>query len=406
MVSQVVKLWAAVLLLASLHKCDNAVVSENPSPAKSSCLSEVGAILDAPPIQCKPLVACNREKVLKSYYQLYENCRINASMRLSEREHFLFRINYWQGDHQFLYGLIEKAHESHQHVLDAEYLSHRGPKMIPELNLKLLIYSIEAGRIEDALLLYLTMKNPWTPQQLVKVIVEHPNSVSEVAVLHLLEFARGLPLKSTRADLYKALVPVLGRHELYTSYVLLLYAGDAAAVFTSPKEKADYITNAVFMLFHNLRKELRNLQFDFNVWLANKYPRYYTLYLDDIYTFPHELWDKIEKRRLFEIASMFNAKGHRFQVIEKFLKYVKIYDNRNVYKRNEILPTLALEVDKLESTVKQTGYSKQELDRITKIQDGFKIITHDHKQIYRIYLNNIKVNGKLGKQRLEMQKHG
>uniref|UniRef100_A0A182M3M0 Uncharacterized protein n=1 Tax=Anopheles culicifacies TaxID=139723 RepID=A0A182M3M0_9DIPT len=407
MVPQVARLWATVLLLASLHKCDTAVASGQPSPTKSLCLSEAGAIFNAPAIQCQPLVACNKEEIMKSYHQLHENCHINATERLNLREHFLYRINYWQGDHEFLYSSIEKAHEPHQLVLDAVNLMQRRANLIPELNRKLLIYSIEAGRIEDALLLHLTLQDRWTPKQIVDAIETHPEyRVTEAVVLHLLEFARGLPLKSTRADLYKALMPVMRRHSHLSSYVTLLYAGDATALFTAPNDKKEYVADPYTIVLHSLRNQLRKLQFDYHVWIANKYPRYYTMFLTDIYFFNPEFWKTVEKRRLVEITGMLNAKGHRFQVIEQFLKFAKQYDNRDKYNLEKWLPTLALEVDKLTQLVKQTGNHKNELDRLKKIRESFKITYYDDRQMYNTYLNTIKNYGKFGKRYMPMEKNG
>ncbi|XP_053662462.1 uncharacterized protein LOC128711603 [Anopheles marshallii] len=406
MVPQVARLWATALLLATLHKCDNAAVSVQQSPAKSSCLAMAGAIFDAPPIQCQPLVACSSEEITQRYLALHEKCRVNATQRHGEREHFLFRINYWQGDHEFLYGLVEKAHQPHPLVLDAEQLAQRGASVTPDLNRKLFIYSIEAGRIEDALLLYLTMENQWTMQQIMEAIENHPvYKVTEAVVLHLLEFARGLPLKRTRVEFYKALVPVMRRYKHLSSYVTLLYAGDALPLFSVAKEKKEFVSDPLTIIVHRLRSGLRHLKFDYNVWIANKYPRYYTLFLEDIFFIPQQLWPKLEKRRLFEITSLYHAKGHRFQALTMFLKHVK-FDSRDKNAVRSYLPTLALQVDNLLLKVKQTGNHKHELDRVQKLQDGFQFGYYNHKNIYRFYLNDIKVNGKFGKQNMELEKKG
>ncbi|XP_052901136.1 uncharacterized protein LOC128307374 [Anopheles moucheti] len=408
MVPQVAKLWATVLLLATLHNCASAEVSVQQSPGKSSCLSNAGAIFDAPPIQCRPLVACNSEAMTQSYFAHYQRCRANETARLGEREQFLFRINYWQGDHVFLYGLLEKAHEPHQLVVDAEHLTQRGTGVIPDLNRKLLIYSIEAGRIEDALLLYLTTKNQWTMQQIVDAIGNHPDfKVTEAVGLHMVQFARGLPLKSSRVEFYKALVPLVRRHKLSSSYVTLLYAADAVGLYTEENKgvKKEFVTDPLTVIIHRLRKELQNLQFDYNVWIANTYPRYYTFFQETIFSFAEEVWKKLEKRRLFEITSMFHAKGHRFTAIGQFQKYAR-FDQRDKHALQTYLPTLALELDKLMLKVQQTGNHKHELDRIQILKNNFRIGYYERKDIYHTYINTIKSNGKFGKRRMEMEKIG
>uniref|UniRef100_A0A2C9H4C9 Uncharacterized protein n=1 Tax=Anopheles maculatus TaxID=74869 RepID=A0A2C9H4C9_9DIPT len=406
MVSPVARLWAMVLLLAALHKCDQAAVSERPpTPASSSCLFEAGAVFGAPPITCQPLVACNGEQILKTYLKINENCRIKASARLHEREHFMARLNYWQDDHAFLYGTIVKAHASHQIVLDMERQVEVSTKLVDELNRKLFIYSIEAGRIEDALLLYVTAKDQWKPQQILDEMQRNPSGVNEVLALHMLEFVRALPIKSLRVEMYKAIMAFLRRNNLNSTYVSLLYAGDVIACFTTEKDKKDYLSLPYGVLLHALRNQLRNLEFDFNVWLANKYPRYYTQFLTEIFFFSPAHWPKIEKRRLFEIASLFKAKGHRFQVIEQFLKFAKQYDSRNVAKLVETLPTLALEVDKLRRTVEQTGNHKKEVDQIKSLQDRFKMTVWNRRN-HRAYLHIIQTEGKFGKKYKELESKG
>uniref|UniRef100_A0A182Y7N5 Uncharacterized protein n=1 Tax=Anopheles stephensi TaxID=30069 RepID=A0A182Y7N5_ANOST len=402
--SQVARLWAAVLLLAALYSCEEAAVSVRP-PTVNSCLFEAGAIFDAPPITCRPLVACDGEQILKAYLKINEACRIKASERLQAREYFLYRVNYWQDDHAFLFSNVIESHANHMVVQDAERLMQLPAKLVDELNLKLLIYSIESGRTQDALLLYTTMKHQWKPSQLLDEIERNPSGVNEVLVLHVLDFARALPIKTVRVELYKALVGVLRRHRLNGSYASLVYAGDVVAIFTAQKDKDTYLSAPYGVVLHRLRNELRQLQLDFNVWVANKFPRHYTQFLAEIFFFVPQTWSAIDRRRLFEIASMFKAKGHRFQVIEVFLKYAKQYDSRNVAKLVETLPTLALEVDNLRRTVEQTGNHKNEVDRIKAIQDRFSTTSWNRRN-YRAYLHIMRTQGKFGKKYLAMESKG
>ncbi|XP_050070133.1 uncharacterized protein LOC126558205 [Anopheles maculipalpis] len=406
MVSQVATLWAAVLLLASMHNCDEPAVSErSPTLAKNSCLSEAGAILEAPPIPCQPLVACNGEQIEKAYVKVHETCRIKATQRLNEREYFHARIDYWQGDHVFLFDNIVKSHASHTLMFDAERITQVPTKLIEELNLKLLIYSIEAGRIQDALLLYVTLKDDWKAERILDEIQTNPSGVNEVIVLHVLEFARALPVKNVRVELYKALVVFLRRNNLNSSYVSLLYAADSLAVFTTEKDKKDYFTPPYEAVLKVLRSQLQKQELDFNVWIANKYPPYYTHFITEIFTIDSKTWQTIDKRRLFEIAGMFKAKGHRFQVIEQFLKYAKDYDSRNVSNLVKMMPTLAVEVDNLRRTVEQTGNHKNEVDKIKTLQGLFKTTFWNRRQ-YRTYLHIMKTEGKFGKKYIELQSKG
>uniref|UniRef100_A0A240PKQ2 Uncharacterized protein n=1 Tax=Anopheles christyi TaxID=43041 RepID=A0A240PKQ2_9DIPT len=403
MVSQAARLWVTVVLLSSLYRCPASGEQTN-SPSKRLCLSEAGAILAAPPITCQPLSACDGEAILKSYLNLFQQCRINASERANERDNFQNRLNYWQSDHVFLFELVEQAHEPHKLILESEQLANNSAAVVPELQRKLLIYSIEAGRIEDALILHLTLKGQWKPNQIVEAI-EDDHIVNEAIVEHLLEFIRALPVKRVRADFYKAVALLIRRHQLASKYVTLIFAGDATGVFSTQKERDDHISQPLTVLIHLLRQQLRNLKFEYNLWLADNFPHYYTFYIENIFFFPPELWQKIEKRRLFEISGMFKAKGHRFAAIERFLKFTHQYDARNRANLEKNLPTLARETEQLRKTIEQTGNDSKELARVKKLEESFvnkeqRWNRHNH----RSYLHIIKLKGKFGANKMEMER--
>uniref|UniRef100_A0A182PT35 SG1-2 n=1 Tax=Anopheles epiroticus TaxID=199890 RepID=A0A182PT35_9DIPT len=408
MVSQAAKLWAPtlLLLLASQHRWVSAESAEEKSPLGSHCLSEAGAVLHAPAITCEPLAPCDSEAILKSYHNLYQQCRINASSRTHERDNFLFRLNYWQGDHVFLYEMVQQAHAPVQEVLQSPLLAQQSPNLVPELQRKLLIYSIEAGRIEEALILHLTLKGQWKPKQIVDEI-ESGRHVNVAIVEHLLDFIRAIPVRAVRSDFYKALAPVMRRYSMATTYVTLLFAGDATGVLANEKERTDYISQQLTVFVHKMREQLRNLQFDYNLWLAERFPRYYTLYFDEIFFFSPPHWPTTEKRRLFEIAGLFKHKGHRFAAIDRFLTFVHQYDSRNRANLERDVPTLARELERLRQTIAQTGNDKQELDRLKKLEEKFvnkkeRWNRHNH----RSYLHIIKSKGKFGADKMEMERMG
>ena len=73
----------------------------------------------------------------------------------------------------------------------------------------------------------------------------------------------------------------------------------------------------------------------------------------------------------------------------------------------EILPTLALETEKLRRTVEQTGKSSAELVRLKKLEEKF-VSKKDrwNTNTYRTYLHMIKTKGKFGQHRMEMERKG
>nr|XP_040240385.2 uncharacterized protein LOC120960950 [Anopheles coluzzii] len=399
--SVAVRLWTVLLLLTT-------AASGQQTPEQSACVSHAGAILTAPLIHCHPLKACDGEAILKPYLALYQQCRINASERANLRDNFLFRLNHWHDDHPFLLETVAKAYEPFKAALESEQDAHRSLRLVPELQRKQLIYSIEAGRLEDAHILHMTLKGQWKPDQIVSAIQDGYH-VNPTIMEHLLEFVRAIPVRKERAAYYKAIGPVIRNFKLTLTYVTLLFAGDATGVFDTRKDRDDYISQPLTVFVHMLRWQLANLEFEFHLSLAERFPRYYSLHIEQIFFFAPPHWQKAEKRRLFEIASLFKAKGHRFAAIEQLLKWAHQYAPTRGGKAHleEILPTLALETEKLRRTVEQTGKSSAELVRLKKLEEKF-VSKKDrwNTNTYRTYLHMIKTKGKFGQHRMEMERKG
>ncbi|XP_053678707.1 uncharacterized protein LOC128729082 [Anopheles nili] len=404
MVRFIARLWANALLLITLCNGEDGKAVTAPAKTGNSCLSAAGVVFNLPPVVCRPMASCDQKALLKHYSELHSKCRIDSSERLKDRELFLFRANYWVDDHKFLFELIQNWHQQHSLVLDAEQMIRRTARLGQELRRKLYIYSIEAGRIEDALMLHVTLANHWTAQQIIDAIATNPN-INEVVCVHLLEFARSIPVKTYRAELYKAMKPLLVKHNLINTYVVLLYSADAASVLTTPSDKDEYVVKIVGKIVSRLRDLLIEVNFEENLWIAEQYPDYYSYHIATITTFNRQQWHAMIKRRFFEFANMLRPKNLRFHILETSIAHIEMYEKNREKRQLMLLPVLAKEVDRLRSFVMQTGKHKHELQRLEKLEKRFNMGKSKNPN-YQTYLNHFKVNGKMGKKHKELERLG
>uniref|UniRef100_A0A182QWI9 Uncharacterized protein n=1 Tax=Anopheles farauti TaxID=69004 RepID=A0A182QWI9_9DIPT len=392
--------WLAVLGTCALF-CPASVTptAHNSGP----CLAGAGAILKVPTVRCaEPLVACTTHR--ESFIELINQCHADETERIANRESFLFRAKYWQGDHVYLFEELQKAFDRNVLALEAQQSIERNRLLERELRRKLLVYSIEAGRTEDALTLYISEPDQPTPKQLIQDIGTN-GKLHEVALEHLLLFVRALPLDKVRKELYRELLPILNRHPLKYSHVAILYACDANSLFPEKDEKKRHIMDVVGRAVEPYQTMLFETQYDENVWLGRHYPVCYRFYLPLIVGYTAaDTWNRMEKRRFFEFANLLPNREQRFYVLEESMKLFE--ENDNKANRNwELLPTLAREVDRLEFSVKQGGNNKEELARIQKLRDRFGMNTWFGPRYYH-YLKHYRDEGKFGKANYHIERLG
>uniref|UniRef100_A0A182MZN0 SG1-2 n=1 Tax=Anopheles dirus TaxID=7168 RepID=A0A182MZN0_9DIPT len=394
-------LWTSALLFAA--GCRGEFGTPAPIVDAGMCLSQAGAIRDVPPVHCHPLGVCDAT-LQPTYVALHQQCRTNDTARKAARESFLFQAKYWQGDHVFLYGLLQKSVARYVAVrAEAPQVIAQQRRLVQELRRKLLVYSIEAGRTEDAVVLYLSMREPPPTKQLLGDLATN-GALHEVLLEHVLTFVRALPIADLRKELYKGIMPLLSRNGLKRTYAVLVYVVDAVGLFPEKNELLRYIGQPVREMVERLRGQMVRTQYDENAWIANNYPHYYTYFINELTTFATSVWEGMEKLRFYEFSSMLTNKLHRFVVLEAGMKLFEKHDHQHM-RESDLLPTLAVEVDKLQVTVRQTGSQQKERMRMKHLQDRFGMGGWFTRR-YRNYLVHAQHKGKFGTHNLELERIG
>ncbi|KFB38834.1 SG1D salivary protein precursor [Anopheles sinensis] len=362
------------LIVVTIH-----CAASQPEEKKSKdyfCILKEQASSKQPPAVCQPLEACDPAPLLQHYDNVQKECQVSASKRRDDKAGFPFQLDYWYGDLLFLFdGLKNKTLESASLFVEAERIEKANAPTTLELEQKHFVYSIEAGRLQDALLAYLTMPTQMTPNEIVTVISGNPK-VNEAVLLNYLYFVRAIPDRSQRLEFYKAFKPVLYKHNLNATYMALVYSVEVFHYVNGTNDYKTYHEDISTPFIVKCKELMMQNRYAEILWVEKHFPDYFAFEIPLFTSFNRDEWKvKLDQKQLYEQANNLARIRNRLRVFERIVEktYVHGVGGYNIPYADALgmLQSLANQVDKLESALVKDGKDPKLMKRLKEVQDSF-----------------------------------
>ncbi|KFB38833.1 SG1B-like salivary protein [Anopheles sinensis] len=324
------------------------------------CILKEQAFSKQPPVVCQPLEACDPAPLLNHYDNVQKECQVSSSKRRDDKAGFLFQLDYWHGDLLFLFDVLKNRTLEYATLFgDAERIGKVDEKTEFELKRKHFVYSIEAGRLQDALLVYLTMPTQMTPNEIVTVINGNPK-VNEAVLLNFLYFVRAIPEEAQRLEFYKAFKPVLYKHNLHKTYMALLYSIEVFPSVEKTKDFQEYYTDVSTPVIVQFKELMFQNQYTKIFWFEKHFPDYFALVIPSLTVFSRNEWTKrLDQKQLYAQVNFLESLSHRITMYQRIIDNTIIHgigkDSKTDKEAQEMLRSFANQVDKLESALDEAN---------------------------------------------------
>ncbi|XP_058126864.1 uncharacterized protein LOC131268645 [Anopheles coustani] len=366
------------------------------------CILKEQASSKQPPGVCNPLEPCDAAPLLQHYDDVRKECLASASKRSAQNAGLLFQLNYWHGELLFFFDLLKKyTSENASLVVDAEREDKVNVQVEVELERQHLVYSIEAGRLEDALLAHLKMPTQMTPKEIVTVIAGNPK-IDEAVLLNFLHFVRAIPEEAQRLQFYKAFKPVLYKHDLQKNYMALLYSVEVFPLVSVTNDYKEFYTDVVTPLIVKWKEQMFQNWYLEIFWAEKHFPDYFDFAIASFTTFSRNEWTKrLDQKELYAQVNYLDRLSNRVTMYERIIDNTLIHgigkDSKTDREAQNMLRSFANQVDRLETALVKNGKDQQLMMRLKAIQDSFARL---HKRRgrghwnYKLYLRNFKLEGR------------
>lgn len=385
------------------------VVASASEVAKKSkdhfCILNEQAIAQKPPAVCHPLEPCDGATLAQHYEGVRKQCLAAAAKRRDAMSGFLFQMNYWHGDFTFFFNLMKKTHEEkYRTALAVERASKEtGSEVRDELVRKHFIYSVETGRLADALYIYTTIPNQPTATEVMAVIGDNPNGVNEAVLRNVLYFVKVIPDKPRRVEFYRALKPVLYKHKIEKTYLAVLYGIEAHPSIHRTGDYQEYYHDVVNPVVAKWKGQMFSAQYNEILWVEQHFPLYFAFLIPALTVFTRDEWTKkLDQYELYEQVNNLQRLANRVTMYERIVDNTLVFgvgkNTKTDMEAQQMLRGFANQVDKLQRALEKAGRDPKLMKRLEAVQGSFAKL---HKRRgrehwnYKLYLENFKKYGRI-----------